>query len=104
MARAGHSGTVVGSAVVVREKYYWPELQLNLWTIMMLTTAGTILGINAQFMGIQERMGLGTPWYVWIRALLPLPSHVPTALVNKQNDQTEQSRANPRPPGSCRMA
>jgi hypothetical protein len=62
MARAGHSGTVVGSAVVVREKYYWPELQLNLWTIMMLTTAGTILGINAQFMGIQERMGLGTPW------------------------------------------
>ncbi|CAN9085228.1 unnamed protein product [Alternaria alternata] len=62
MARAGHSGTVVGSAIVVREKYYWPDLQLNLWTIVMLATAGTILGINAQFMAIQDRMGLGTPW------------------------------------------
>jgi hypothetical protein len=64
MARAGHSGTVVGSAVVVREKYYWPDLQLNIWTIVMLATAGLILGVNAQFMQIQSRMGLGTPWYV----------------------------------------
>lgn len=64
MARAGHSGTVVGSAVVVREKYYWPDLQLNIWTIVMLATAGTILGVNAQFMQTQDQMGLGTPWYV----------------------------------------
>lgn len=64
MARAGHSGTVVGSAIVVREKYYWPDLQLNIWTIVMLATAGLILGVNAQFMDIQNRMGLGTPWYV----------------------------------------
>lgn len=64
MARAGHSGTVVGSAVVVREKYYWPDLQLNIWTIVMLATAGLILGVNAQFMQIQSQMGLGTPWYV----------------------------------------
>lgn len=62
MARAGHSGTVIGSAVVVREKYYWPDLQLNLWTIVMLATAGTILGVSANFMMIQDRMGLGTPW------------------------------------------
>jgi hypothetical protein len=63
MARAGHSGTVVGSAVVVREKYYWPDLQLNIWTIVMLATASLILGVNAQFMQIQNAMGLGTPWY-----------------------------------------
>jgi hypothetical protein len=63
MARAGHSGTVVGSAIVVREKYYWPDLQLNVWTIVMLATAGTILGVNAEFMQIQSRMGLATPWY-----------------------------------------
>ncbi|KAH8726616.1 hypothetical protein GQ44DRAFT_738768 [Phaeosphaeriaceae sp. PMI808] len=62
MARPGHSNTVVGSAVIVREKYYWPELQLNIWTIVMLATAGTILGVSAQFMQIQDRMGLGTPW------------------------------------------
>lgn len=64
MARAGHSGTVVGSAVIVREKYYWPDTQLNIWTIVMLATAGTILGVNAQFMQIQDRMELGIPWYV----------------------------------------
>jgi hypothetical protein len=73
MARAGHSGTVVGSAVIVREKYYWPDLQLNIWTIVMLATAGTILGVNAQFMQIQSRMGLGTPWYVLDHAFGALP-------------------------------
>ncbi|KAF1843662.1 uncharacterized protein K460DRAFT_149324 [Cucurbitaria berberidis CBS 394.84] len=62
MARGGHSGTIVGSAIVVREKYYWPDLQLNIWTIVMLATAGTILGVNAQFMQIQDRMDLGIPW------------------------------------------
>ena len=54
--------TIVGSAVVVREKYYWPDAQLNIWTIIMLATAGTILGVNAQFMMIQNQMRLGMPW------------------------------------------
>ncbi|KAF2747543.1 hypothetical protein M011DRAFT_47144 [Sporormia fimetaria CBS 119925] len=57
MARA-----IVGSAVVVREKYYWPDAQLNIWTIIMLAAAGTILGVNAQFMTIQNQMREGTPW------------------------------------------
>ncbi|OCL01932.1 hypothetical protein AOQ84DRAFT_305712 [Glonium stellatum] len=52
----------VASAVVVREKYYWPDAQLNIWTIIMLATAGTILGIFAEFMQIQNQMRLGTPW------------------------------------------
>jgi hypothetical protein len=56
--------TVVGSAVVVREKYYWPDAQLNVWTIIMMATAGTILGVNAQFMTIQNQTQQGTPWYV----------------------------------------
>lgn len=54
--------TVVGSAVVVRQKYYWPDLQLNIWTIVMLATAGTILGVFAQFMMIQNQMRLPSPW------------------------------------------
>lgn len=53
---------VVGSAVVVREKYYWPDAQMNVWWIIMLVAAGVILGINAQFMTIQNQMRLGTPW------------------------------------------
>jgi len=54
--------TVVGSAVVVRERYYWPDAQLNIWTIIMLVTAGTILGINAQFMQQQSTLRQPTPW------------------------------------------
>jgi len=57
--------TVVGEAVVVREKYYWPDAQLNIWTIIMLATAGTILGVFAEFLMINNRMELGDgPWYV----------------------------------------
>jgi hypothetical protein len=52
----------VASAVVVRQKYFWPDVQLNIWTIIMLATAGTVLGINAQFMQIQSQMRLPTPW------------------------------------------
>lgn len=52
----------VTSAVVVREKYYWPDAQLNIWTIIMLATAGTILGVFAEFMQIQHQMKLATPW------------------------------------------
>ncbi|KAF2738313.1 hypothetical protein EJ04DRAFT_532530 [Polyplosphaeria fusca] len=54
--------TVVGSAVVVRQKYYWPDAQLNLWMIIMLATAGTILGVFAEFMVIQSQTKQGTPW------------------------------------------
>lgn len=54
--------TVVGEAVVVREKYYWPDALLNLWTLVMLVTAATILGIFSQFTYIQNQMDLGVPW------------------------------------------
>lgn len=54
--------TVVGSAVVVREKYYWPDVQMNIWFIIMLVTTSLILGVNAQFMSQQSILGLGTPW------------------------------------------
>ncbi|KAF2660725.1 hypothetical protein K491DRAFT_41591 [Lophiostoma macrostomum CBS 122681] len=54
--------TVVGSAVIVREKYYWPDAQLNFWTIIMLAASGLILGVFAEFMQIQSQMRLPTPW------------------------------------------
>jgi hypothetical protein len=54
--------TVVGSAVVVRQKYYWPDVYMNVWTIIMLTAASTILGIFAQFMMIQNQTRQPTPW------------------------------------------
>lgn len=54
--------SVVRRAVVVREKYYWPNLQLAFWTIIMLATAGVILGIFAEFIRIQNQLGVGIPW------------------------------------------
>jgi hypothetical protein len=54
--------TVVGSAVIVREKYYWPDAMLNIWTIIMLAASGLILGVFAEFMQIQNQMRLPTPW------------------------------------------
>lgn len=54
--------TVVGSAVVIREKFFWPDAQLNFWTIVMLATAGTILGVFAEFMVVQNRMQQAVPW------------------------------------------
>lgn len=68
--------TVVGSAVVVREKYYWPDAQLNIWTIIMLVTAGLILGVNAQFMSIQDRMRQGVPWYALSSLHLPIAKRI----------------------------
>jgi hypothetical protein len=56
------SRSVVGRAVVVREKYYWPDAQLNIWTIVMLAAAGTELGVFAEFMSIQGQMRLPVPW------------------------------------------
>lgn len=54
--------SVMSRAVVVREKFYWPDAQLNFWTIMMLATAGTLIGINAMFITIQQRFRVGIPW------------------------------------------
>ncbi|KAF1988269.1 hypothetical protein K402DRAFT_312548, partial [Aulographum hederae CBS 113979] len=48
--------------VIVREKYFWPDAQLNLWTIIILAAAGTILGVFATFVEIQNRMDLNVPW------------------------------------------
>ena len=66
--------TVVGSAVVVREKFFWPDAQLNFWTIVMLATAGTILGVFAEFLVIQNRMQQQIPWYVVLPFSLSIPS------------------------------
>ncbi|KAH7036436.1 hypothetical protein B0J12DRAFT_581615 [Macrophomina phaseolina] len=54
--------SVVDRAVVVREKYYWPDVQLNIWTIIMLATAGLLIGVYSTFITIQNRFRVGIPW------------------------------------------
>lgn len=45
-------------------KHRWPEAQLNFWLLIMFGAAGTLLGVFATFIAIQQQMGLGIPWFV----------------------------------------
>ena len=50
--------------ITVLKRFPWPTAQLNWWVIVMLATGGLILGVFADFLSIQQQMGLGIPWYV----------------------------------------
>lgn len=45
-------------------KYHWPEIQLNIWLLVVLTASASCLGMFSWFMAVQDQMLLGTPWYV----------------------------------------
>ncbi|KAF2459574.1 hypothetical protein BDY21DRAFT_192870 [Lineolata rhizophorae] len=45
-----------------RDRFVWPDGQLNVWTLIMLVTGSLLLGVFAEFMQIQSQMGIGTPW------------------------------------------
>lgn len=46
-----------------RRRYHWPELQLNLWILIVLGGSAVCLGIFSWFMVVQSQLGLGIPWY-----------------------------------------
>ncbi|OJZ89557.1 hypothetical protein ASPFODRAFT_42813 [Aspergillus luchuensis CBS 106.47] len=43
-------------------RYHWPELQLNIWIIVVLSSSAICLGIFAWFMTVQNDLGLEVPW------------------------------------------
>lgn len=49
-------------------KYHWPAVQLNLWMLIMLIAACTIIGVFSTFVQIQQTLLLPIPWFV---SLLP---------------------------------
>ncbi|SMY28733.1 unnamed protein product [Zymoseptoria tritici ST99CH_1A5] len=49
--------------VIVRQSYYWPDWQLNVWIIIMLATGGVLVGVFSNFVVIQNQLGKqGIPW------------------------------------------
>lgn len=54
--------SLISRSAVSVHRYYWPQQQLNLWTFLTLATGGYILGVFADFMSVQSRLQLGTPW------------------------------------------
>lgn len=57
------SGSLVYERRVERvHRYHWPAVQLNLWMLIMLVAACTILGVFASFISIQQQLLLPIPW------------------------------------------
>ncbi|KAE8152673.1 hypothetical protein BDV25DRAFT_170064 [Aspergillus avenaceus] len=50
------------AVVYRRRRYHWPELQLNIWILIVLSSSAICLGIFSWFMAVQSEMRLGTPW------------------------------------------
>ncbi|GKZ39901.1 hypothetical protein AbraIFM66950_001558 [Aspergillus brasiliensis] len=55
-------------------RYHWPELQLNIWIIVVLSSSAICLGIFSWFMTVQNDLGLEVPWYVYPLPLILTPS------------------------------
>lgn len=60
----------------VYRRYHWPELQLNIWLLIVLASSAICLGIFAWFVAVQTQLSLGIPWY-----FLSLPPQYPLALI-----------------------
>ncbi|KXX74037.1 hypothetical protein MMYC01_209558 [Madurella mycetomatis] len=65
MASTVTSGSLVYERRVVERvhKYHWPAVQLNIWMLIMLIAACTIIGVFATFIEIQQTLLLPIPWY-----------------------------------------
>ncbi|KAM7213370.1 hypothetical protein V8F06_011220 [Rhypophila decipiens] len=60
------SGSLVYERRVVEQrvhKYHWPAVQLNIWMLIMLIAACTIIGVFSTFIQIQQTLLLPIPWY-----------------------------------------
>jgi hypothetical protein len=49
--------------VVRATQFSWPQQQMQLFTILVLATAGVLIGVFAVFIQIQNQMEIPTPWY-----------------------------------------
>lgn len=57
------TGSLVYERRAVRiHKYHWPAVQLNVWMIIMLVAACTIIGVFAQTIQQQAVLNLAVPW------------------------------------------
>ncbi|EIT76560.1 hypothetical protein BDV35DRAFT_384556 [Aspergillus flavus] len=50
------------AVVYRRRRYHWPELQLNIWILIVLSASAICMGIFAWLVSVQSEMRLGTPW------------------------------------------
>ncbi|KAI9861524.1 MAG: hypothetical protein M1824_002416 [Vezdaea acicularis] len=53
----------MAETIVVRKRYRWPEVQLNIWVILFLASSAVITGIFGYFITVQQQLQDGIPWY-----------------------------------------
>ncbi|PWY92405.1 hypothetical protein BO70DRAFT_357531 [Aspergillus heteromorphus CBS 117.55] len=53
---------MAGVRIHRRRRYHWPELQLNIWILVALSSSAICLGIFAWFMTVQNELHLDIPW------------------------------------------
>lgn len=46
----------------VVHRYYWPVGQFMIWRFIMYGTAGTLIGVFASFLTVQQQLQIGIPW------------------------------------------
>ena len=62
-------------------RYRWPELQLNIWLLIVLSSSAICLGIFAWLLAVQTQLQLAVPWYYILHS--PLPPF-PCVIIQKQ--------------------
>jgi hypothetical protein len=91
-----------------RRRYQWPEVQLNLWILIILSASATVLGIFAWFITVQNQLQIGTPWYVAMRLSPFSAKHLLTCPMQAvpfcDRDRKPLAPLPPRHPHSCRPA
>jgi hypothetical protein len=58
--------TISEVRLVRTRRYRWPAVQLNFWLLIMLIASCTIMGIFSSFITVQNQLGVGVPWYVYL--------------------------------------
>lgn len=43
-------------------RYNWPDFAINIWVIIILATAGTLIGVFATFLVQQNQFQVPIPW------------------------------------------
>jgi hypothetical protein len=70
------SSSLVYERVERVHRWHWPGEQINVWILVMTIASAAILGIFADFIAVQQQLGLGIPWYVFcfLSLVLLLPA------------------------------
>lgn len=60
--RGGGGGSHWGGKGYYQRHFMWPEIQLNVWLLVVLVAGGCCAGMFAWFLVVQAKLEVGVPW------------------------------------------